>query len=193
MTALAGIRNLPVARAVDVSRVPRHQRAAVGPGDGTARSRLQWGYGAAAAGHLHPGVHGRAGQVPGEVLPAVHARCAVRQDHGRLGLGPGDRAADRSLDRQEPGDPGHRAGVRPADLWRRVAVRGGVCRVPDRQVAVSRAGHPEAPDPGRDRAGLVHVHDDGAARHPGDPERDPDRVFSTRRRSPRRGSAPSAA
>src|SRR5258706_10054321 len=55
-----------------------------------------------------------------------------RQGDGRLGLGQGDRASDRALGRPEAGDPGHRAGVRRVDLRRRVAVRGGICRVSDR-------------------------------------------------------------
>ena len=42
---------------------------------------------------------------------------------------------------------------------------------------VPRGQHPEAPDPGRHCARLVHLHDDRAAGHARDPERDPDPVL----------------
>ena len=42
---------------------------------------------------------------------------------------------------------------------------------------VPRGRHPEAPDPGRDCARFVHLHDDGPAGHARDPERDPSPVL----------------
>ena len=45
--------------------------------------------------------------------------------------------------------------------------------------SMQRPAFPSAPDPGRDRAQLLHLHDDRAARHAGDPERHPQPFFGT--------------
>ena len=55
--------------------------------------------------------------------------------------------------------------------------------------AVPRRGHPAPADAGGDRARHLDLHDVGAARHAGDPERDPDAVLrhhAVRRAGPRR-------
>ena len=72
---------------------------------------------------------------------------------------------------------GHRPGLRGAHLRRRVAVRRGLCRLPDRGRAVPSGPGAQAADPRHHRAGRVHVHDDGVAGHAGDPERDPDALL----------------
>ena len=46
-----------------------------------------------------------------------------------------------------PRDPGDRAGVRPADLRRGVAVCGGLCRLPFRRRTISPERDPQTADP----------------------------------------------
>ena len=125
------------------------------------------------------------------VLPAVPARRGLRQADGGLRLGRA-RSRDASSARlgADPRDPRRGAGLRGADLWRRVAVRRGLRGLSRSPPPLFRAGgHAQAPDPGHHRAWRLHLHHDRPARHAGDPERDPDALSSAPRRSPRRASA----
>ncbi len=94
------------------------------------------------------------------------------------GLGARDRAQDRRLGRQGAVDARGRARLRAPHLRRRLALRGGLLGVSrSRSRCFARRQHPEALHPRRDRARFVHLHDDRAAGHAGDPERDPDPVL----------------
>jgi hypothetical protein len=71
--------------------------------------------------------------------------------------------------------------LRAADLWRRVAVRGGVRGVSVCGRALPPEQYSEAPDAGRDRAGRLLVHHGFAAGHPADPEHHPDHLLQDHR------------
>ena len=69
------------------------------------------------------------------------------------------------------------ARLRAAHVRRRLGVRRRLRRLSVRRRAVPRSRHPQAADPGDDRARRVHVHDGRAARQPADPEHHPDDVL----------------
>ncbi len=85
------------------------------------------------------------------------------------------------LARHAPGDAGDRAGLRPAHLRRRVAVRGGVRGVPVRGRDVPPEQYPQAPDPGDHRPRRILVHDGCPARHAADPEHHPQHLLQHHR------------
>ncbi len=69
-----------------------------------------------------------------------------------------------------PRDPGDRAGVRPADLRRGVAVCGGLCRLPFRRRTISPERDPQTADPRHRRPRGILVYHGRPARHAADPE-----------------------
>src|SRR5262249_31598759 len=75
---------------------------------------------------LRRDVHGGGGRVHPVVLPAVPPRRGLRQADGNERRGGNDCRRDRPVAGASPRDPGSRPGVRGADLWRRVAVRGRI-------------------------------------------------------------------
>ena len=141
---------------------------------------------------VHRPVHGQDGRLPEAVLPGVPARRGVRQADRAVGLFEIDRRRDHSPVRRRPGDAVDRAGLRAADLRRRVAVRGGVRGLSVRRRAVPPERHPQAPDPRHHRARRVHLHDGCAARHAADPEHHSQRRSSAPTPGRRRGWARSA-
>ncbi len=69
-----------------------------------------------------------------------------------------------------PRDPGDRAGLRPADLRRGVAVCGGLCRLPFRRRTISPERDPQTADPRHRRPRGILVYHGRPARHAADPE-----------------------
>ena len=100
------------------------------------------------------------------VLPGLPARRGVRQGDRAVGLLEVDRRRGHQADRARARDAVDRAGVRAADLRRRVAVRRGVRGVSVRRRDVPPGRHPEAADPRHHRARRVHLHDGLAAGQP---------------------------
>ncbi len=76
------------------------------------------------------------GNVAAGVFPDLPAGRAVWPVDGGFGRGDLDCALDRAHAGQQARDSDRGAGLRHPDLWRRVVVRGGVCDLPDCQVAV---------------------------------------------------------
>ncbi len=170
----------------DVRRLSRLQRHPVRADRGDGRCLAHRS--ARGARRLHRSLHGEDGRLRPALLSGLPARRRVRQGDRALRLRQVDRRDDHPRRRQGAGDAGDRAGVRGADLRRRVAVRRGVRRLSVRGRAVPRRRHPEAPDPRHDRARRLLLHHGRAAVHPADPEHHPDHLFQDdhrRRADPR--------
>ena len=126
-------------------------------------------------------LHGKAGRLRQAVLSRVPAGRRLRQGHRTVRLLGIDRGRRDQIHRPLARQRGDRRRVRPADLWRRLAVRGRVRGLPLRRRAVPAEQHPEAADARRDRPGRIQLHHGRAARHAADPEHHPHHVLQDHR------------
>ena len=152
----------------------RVERAAAGACSCTDRRRR---FTRAAARSLDADLHGQRGAVPRAILPAIPARRAVRQTHGRQRLGRSHRGLHDRAAGCTPGGTGCGARGGIGDLWRREPVRCLLCLGANGPGAVSGCGHSTAADAGGDRAWYLDVHDDGVSGHARHPECHSDAVL----------------